>query len=141
MASGDHRTGSDSRCCSPREFPLTWIDHQDHEHEDIAAVQAWLATLRDFARDHEIGEIRELLDAAAHGMLEDTGDEKTPIKPVRREPEIYELRHQALSKAMRFYHGEPAHRIDLLVGLHHHIKVSKAHQRAAIAHAAERYYR
>ncbi|KTR76176.1 hypothetical protein NS234_12155 [Microbacterium oxydans] len=90
-------------------------------------------------RDHELGRMDNLLERAEQGKLEDSGDETTPIAPIRHDPEIYELRHQALSKKMRLYHGEPLELPMALVALHRHIKVNDEHQQQQIEHAAERY--
>lgn len=133
------RSGWDSRCCRPADPPWVWIDYTDYGHAEFAELEAWLNTLPPPMREHELGRIDNLLERAERGLLEDSGDEKTPIVPVRHDPEIYELRHQALSKKMRLYHGEPHELPNALVALHRHIKVDDRHQQQQINHAAARY--
>lgn len=133
------RGGSDSRCCNPSLAPLTWRDFTDTAHPAVAAFNVWLESLPRFARLHEEGEIDDLMEAAEAGLLEDSGDHRTLIKPIRRNPEIFELRRTALSKKLRFYHGEPRELPRHLVKLHRHIKLDDASQELEILHAAERY--
>lgn len=103
------------------------------------AFDAWLQSLAPFARNHEQGEIDDVFEAAAMGELEDTGDGPTPIKPIRYNPDVYELRHKALAKPLRFYHAEPAELPDGLLALHRHIKVSDLQQQSEIEFAVARY--
>lgn len=133
------RRGSDSRCCQPVDPANEWLDYTDDAHEAAVELDGWFGSLTQWAREHELGRLDALLDAAAAGMLEDTGDERTPIAPVRVDPEIYELRHQALAKKLRFYHGEPTELPDALVALHRHIKTDRPHQQEQIEYAADRY--
>ncbi|WP_242868655.1 hypothetical protein [Microbacterium oxydans] len=139
MAYSIGRSGWDSRCCQPADPPWQWIDYTDYAHAEISELEAWLGTLTPPMRDHELGRMDNLLERAEQGKLEDSGDETTPIAPIRHDPEIYELRHQALSKKMRLYHGEPLELPMALVALHRHIKVNDEHQQQQIEHAAERY--
>jgi hypothetical protein len=122
------RRGSDSRCCQPVDPARAWIDYTDDAHEAVRELETWLGGLSQWARDHELGRVDDLMEAAAYGRLEDTGDETTPIKPVRHDPEIYELRHTALAKKLRLYHGEPGELPDALVAVHRHIKSNDRHQ-------------
>ncbi|MDT3343871.1 hypothetical protein [Microbacterium aquilitoris] len=119
--------------------PLAWHDHVDEGHSGVQALDAWLKSLVPFSRNHEQGEIDDLFDAASNGELWDSGDETTMIKPIREDPEIFELRRTALSKKLRFYHGEPAELPKALIKLHRHIKTTNSDQQAQIEHAAERY--
>ncbi|MDP5226452.1 MULTISPECIES: hypothetical protein [Arthrobacter] len=105
----------------------------------MIALDDWLASLPEFARSHEEGEIEELFEAAAHGELEDSGDETSPIKPIRTDPDVYELRRKALSKPLRFYHAEPEILPDGLLKLHRHIKSSGKDQQTQIDLAVDRY--
>lgn len=98
-----------------------------------------MMSLKPFARSGVTGEIDALLEEAATGRLEDTGDEKTPIRPAHPNPEVFELRLKSLNKALRLYHGEPAHFPDHLIALHMHIKVSSEGQREEIAYTTGRY--
>lgn len=139
MEPSRRRSGNDSRCCDPNLAPLNWIDCQDASHPSVVALSTWLATLVPFARIVEESEIEELFAAAANGELWDSGDETTPIKPIKEDPEVYELRRTALSKKLRFYHGEPAELPAKLVALHRHIKVNNPSQQDEIEYAAKRY--
>ncbi|WP_260300803.1 hypothetical protein [Rathayibacter sp. PhB152] len=118
---------------------MTWLDHVDDAHPSMRDLEQWLSSLTPWSRAHELGRVDDLLEAAAAGDLYDTGDERTPIKPIRRDPEVFELRHTSLSKKLRFYHGEPPELPSSLVALHRHIKSTAADQEAQIEHAAERY--
>ncbi|GAA3776229.1 hypothetical protein GCM10022240_29700 [Microbacterium kribbense] len=132
--------GRSSRCCEPVDPPRQWFDYVDLTHPSVRALDAWLSDLPPFARAIALGEIDELFEAAAAGKLEDSGDEKTPILPIVSDPAIYELRLKHLARQLRFYHGEPPHRPDLLVKLHRHIKTGKQSQQAEIEHAITRYH-
>lgn len=134
-----HRTGSDSRCCDPNLAPLQWRGYVDESHPSVLALSTWMTALAPWARAHEQGEIDDLMDAAANGDLWDSGDERTRIKPIREDPEIFELRHTALSKKLRFYHGEPQELPRGLIALHRHIKLDNQSQQTEIIYAAERY--
>lgn len=105
----------------------------------MQALEAWLGTLTPPMREHELGRLDNLLDRAERGELEDSGDERTPIAPIRYDPEIYELRHQALSKKLRLYHGEPEELPNALVAVHRHIKLNDEDQQIQIEYAADRY--
>lgn len=124
----DSRKGSDSRCCTPVPFPRAWQEYTDLNHPSVVALDDWLQSLPPFSRNQQLGEIDDLLEAAALGQLEDTADERTKIKPIRADPEIYELRRKALSKPLRFYHAEPAELPDGLLALHKHMKGSGSQQ-------------
>ena len=139
MAYGVGRLGSDSRCCRPADPPWDWIDFVDPDHEGVAEIERWLATLLPFVREHELGRVEELMEAAANGMLYASNDALTPIKPIREDPEIFEIRHTALSKKLRFYHGEPTSLPTSLIAVHRHIKTSVSQQQAHVEHAADRY--
>jgi len=133
------RSGNDSRCCDPSLAPLSWRDYVDLFNPSVISLEKWLGTLASFPRNIEQGEIDDLMEAAEGGMLEDSGDHRTEIKPIRRNPDIFELRRTALSKRLRFYHGEPKELPRHLVKLHRHIKIDEATQEVEILFAAERY--
>lgn len=133
------RRGSDSRCCNASLAPMMWVDFVDPVHPSVSDLDQWLQGLPPFARVHEEGEIEELMEAAAAGQLWDSGDATTHIKPIREDPEVFELRRSALSKKLRFYHGEPAELPRGLVALHRHIKTSDAAQQVEIEYTAGRY--
>jgi len=133
------RQGSDSRCCTPDDVPYVWRDYVDPSNAKVVELQAWMDGLVPFARAIEEGEQLDLFEAASHGQLEDSGDETTPIKPIVTDPEIFELRRTALSKKLRFYHGEPDELPTQLVSVHRHIKDRNDTQQPEIEHAAARY--
>jgi hypothetical protein len=139
MGSRNRRTGRDSRCCDASAAPFSWRDFVDPDDGAVENMDSWIQKLSPFARAHELGEIDDLFDAASQGELWDTGDATTPIKPIREDPEIFELRRTALSKRLRFYHGEPQERQDLLVAVHRHIKSNDDDQQVQIEVAADRY--
>lgn len=138
MCPMEHRKGSDSRCCIPVALPRTWQWYLDELNDSVIALDSWMQSLQPFSRYHELGEIDDLFEAAALGELEDTGDARTPIKPIRTDPDVYELRRKALSKQLRFYHAEPAELPDSLLALHKHLK-SGGVQQAEIDFAVGRY--
>jgi hypothetical protein len=109
-------------------YARAWQYYIDQSHESVLALEAWLGSLPLFSRSHELGEIDDLFEAAALGELEDTGDARTPIKPIRSDPDVYELRRKALSKHLRFYHAEPSEIPDGLLALHKHMKDSGLQQ-------------
>lgn len=121
-------------------MPYQWYDFVDESHYAVAELEAWLACLPRFTRDNELGRIDELFEAAAAGRLVDTGHSATArIKPVRNDPELWELRHKALTKPLRFYHAEPARMPRALVLLHRHIKTDAGDQQDQIEYATDRY--
>lgn len=137
------RSGSDSRCCTPVNPAWVWINIEEPEHEQLVTFAEWLAAMTDTARAIEEGEIEELLDAASAGLLEDSGDSFTPIKPVTHVPEIFELRRRSGATKprvyLRFYHCEPAALPNNLIALHRHIKDSDDSQTVGLAQAIQRY--
>lgn len=90
-------------------------------------------------REHLLGEIDALFEAAALGELEESSDWYNPIDAIRRDPDIYELRFRTGKRHLRFYHGEPLAFPDLLVKLHRHLKVNKESQDIGISQAVLRY--
>ncbi|MHA3724010.1 hypothetical protein ACXR2T_09040 [Leucobacter sp. HY1910] len=133
------RSGKDSRCCKPVSIQRRWISRVDRDRPAAQEYEEWLSSLSPFARRHEEGEQDDLFEAAAYGELEDTGDQRTPIKPIVKDPEMYELRRTALRKKLRFYHGEPPSLPDVLLRVHRHIKVDGKSQEVEIRFAACRY--
>lgn len=133
------RAGSDSRCCTRQDPPLIWRDYVDDLHPSVVAMDRWLDGLVPFERFHQEGENAELIEAAAAGELWDSGDETARIKPIYSDPDVYELRRRALTKALRFYHAEPVELPTALVSLHRHIKSDSPSQQSEIDFAVERY--
>lgn len=54
---------------------------------------------------------------------------QTPIKPIWKDPELFELRRTALKKGLRFYHREPVEAPCPLVALHRQMKLDDPPQR------------
>lgn len=133
------RLGRDSRCCQPTESEYVWLWEHDRSHPAVIDFEEWFDSLSNFERDNQWGIIDDLFEAAARGELIDPGDATTQIKPIRTNPDIYELRRKALSKALRFYHAEPEKLPDNLVGLHRHIKTGDSSQQDEIDHATKHY--
>ena len=134
-----YRSASDSRCCSPGEVPYIWRTFYDLQHPSVRELEEWLNSLSPFNRMHELGRIDDLFDKAANGQLWDSNDSKTPIKPINSDPELFELRHTALKKPLRFYHAEPPRYPRYLIGLHKHIKSSPDSQQSEIEFAIRSY--
>lgn len=135
------RSGKDSRCSKPDDAPYQWILHYDESHQSIKHLNEWLQSLKPFARSMIDGEIEATFELAAKGGLWKAGPRsKSRIEPVWKDPEMYEIRQKALSKPLRFYHGEPAKHPNVLVSLHKHIKVGDDDQQAQIEFAAGRYH-
>lgn len=118
---------------------MAWHDYTDSGHPAVQSLEKWVNSLSPWARDHELGRLDDVLEAASKGQLEDSGDERTPIKPINKDPELYEIRHQALSKKLRLYHGEPHELPTTLVSVHRHIKENGSQQETQIRDAAARY--
>lgn len=133
------RAGSDSRCCDPSLGPFEWRDYIDDQHPSVREIAEWLSSLPHFEQEHQKGEIEALLERAAAGLIEDSADAKTSIKPIWEDPEIFELRRRALTKHLRFYHGEPEELPKHLIAVHKHIKHDSRSQQLEIEDAAGRY--
>ena len=110
--------------CSVRQTPdLEWRSYRDEKNHSVAAVGAWLSSLNEYQRESAIGDILALRDQAAAGQLvEGDEDDFVNIKPVRRDPDLFELRWSLFGKHLRQYHAEPKRFPRLLVDLHLHIK-------------------
>lgn len=131
--------GNDSRCCKPEDAPYKWQWFYQPEHPSITALQLWFESLGTFTALHEQSRIEKLFDLAAQGRLYDPGNHLTPIRPIHSDPEIFELRHTALNKALRFYHGEPVAYPKYLIALHKHIKIDARIQQKEIDFAVRLY--
>lgn len=116
------RSGADSRCSHPENAPYKWVFDYDSANERVKELDDWLNGLDFFARNHYLGEIDGLLEDAAAGKIANVGHTRSPIKPVRVDPDLYELRLQVLQRKLRFYHAEPLNHPTVLVKLHKHIK-------------------
>lgn len=122
MARRDTRTGRDSRCCKTAGAPYRWVDNEDYSHPSVASFWSWWSSLTPFVQTHQEGVLEDLFDRATRGELWESNDGATPIKPIRTDPEVFELRKTLLSTAIRFYHAEPEVDASLLVRHHRHIK-------------------
>lgn len=109
-----------SRCTLPRGIPLTWRDFLDHAHEEVLSFYLWLQGLNTVDQELVIGRIRALRELAAAGEIDEFDEDS--LAPIRRDPDIYELRWRELGTLIRQYHGEPPSLPDALVNLHLHIK-------------------
>jgi hypothetical protein len=99
---------------------MRWLEYQDDDDPEEVAVLRWLLSLGEVDRELVIGRIQGLRELAALGEIED-GDEER-LKPVRLDPDLWELRWNELGTLLRQYHGEPAALPDALVNLHMHVK-------------------
>lgn len=134
-----------SRCTISQPVDMTWLEYVDTTHNSVVALADWIDTLQPFAQEFVVGQMDALQESAAAGLLRDGDDGK--IKPIRVDPDIYELRWKLLSKAVRQYHAEPPAMPAELVRLHVHIKtfvpknrpLTSRLQDAEIKHAQGRY--
>ena len=130
-----NRTGSDSRCCQPENAPYEWEDCVDYNHPAVKEVGRILGSLPPDALNHELGRIEQLVDEAKNGLLSDSGDYATKIKPIRRNPDLYELRLKLLEGMemedldnyvlLRIYTADPPDRPKVIQQLHMHDKHGK----------------
>ncbi len=109
-----------SRCTVPQTTDLFWREYVDEHHDSTIELTDWIESLQPFAQSSVLGQIDALLDLAASGQIH-AGDE-SKLRPIRRDPDLYELKWKLLSKAVRQHHAEPPHYPDDLVKLHVHIK-------------------
>jgi|SRR5699024_6282638 len=130
-----------SRCSDKESGPYRWFDYVDEEHPSVIHLEEWLQSLPFFAQSDERGKIDAVMDKARQGELWDSGDAKSPLRPITSDPELFELRHMALTKPLRLYHAEPSKHPDLLLLLHRHIKKDVPPQQEEIDFAVERYRR
>lgn len=115
---GDRR----SRCTLPRSVPLDWIDFRDDENEQTNLALSAILALPEAQQELVIGEIVALRERAALGLIP-YGDENDPdLKPIRTDPDVYELRWRFGSVLLRQYHAEPPELPNALVDLHFHRK-------------------
>ena len=137
-----------SRCTIETETPHDWIDYLDDAHAAVEEFAAWLKSTAPFVRDHFAGEYDGLREAAAYGkIIHGEPETVTRIKPLRKRPEMWELRWTILTKEVRQYHGEPASDPSYLVALNLHMKparnvahaIAKVMQDKQIAFAGKRY--
>lgn len=104
-----------SRCQEPTSPPLTW-SYYGTVGSELSALVADLTRVEKLAR---YAELKALLNAAAQGELEDDPD----LKPVQRDPRLWELRWRFGGRPWRMYHTEPDEMTRHLVALKFHQKV------------------
>jgi hypothetical protein len=104
----------------PQATDLLWRDYLDEHHDSTTELTDWIESLPPFAQSSVLGQIDALFELAASGQIQ-IGDEGK-LRPIRRDPDLYELKWKLLSKAVRQYHAEPPQYPDDLVKLHIHIK-------------------
>lgn len=150
------RSGNTSRCSAavkgqlPEGAPIfTWRDHIDGNRACVQEYDDFVAKLPPVPRAAAKANLKVLMNRAAQGRLWQADDDSTEIKPVRKDPELYELRWKILTIHARMYHAEPEVAPAELWALNRHLKGayseggsewhSQAHQQAEIDHSAARY--
>jgi hypothetical protein len=122
---------------------MDWLDYIDQSHPSVVAFSDWLSTLLPPVQTVLLGQIEALTDLAAEGaLIYDPDAENNPkalLVPIRKQPEIFELRWKLLTKQVRQYHAEPVMRPDVLAALHIHIKTSNPPQKQEVATAVSRH--
>lgn len=98
---------------------MTWVDFMAEESEGVLGFLHWLSGLEEGDLELAIGRIHALRELAANGELP---DDDGRLKPIRTDPDIYELRWFEYGEHLRQYHAEPPEFPDHLVILHMHIK-------------------
>ncbi|MEN2739531.1 hypothetical protein ABCS02_17205 [Microbacterium sp. X-17] len=124
---------------------MSWLDFIDQDNEEVLSFYLWLQGLAEVDQELVIGRIRALRELAAAGEIDEFDEES--LVPIRRDPDLYELRWNELGTLIRQYHGEPPSRPEVLVNLHLHIKrisptseaVTEDLQNIEISHALMRY--
>ncbi len=137
-----------SRATLPSGAPYEWRRYINDDHPAVKKFVRWLESLVPFARKHLLGEYYGLLELAEQGRIaHDDPPTVTRIKPLRKRPEMWELRWTMHKYELRQYHGEPSSEPSLLVALHLHLKTGpdvpaalvQRLQNSAIAYAARRF--
>lgn len=137
----DGRSSKDSRCSRPEGAPYVWHYFHDSSHDAVQELEEWLSGLGAFARSDILGTLDSLFERASQGQLWRAGERhKSNIEPIWEDPEMYEIRYTALTRMLRFYHGEPERYPSILLSLHKHIKHDDKDQQKQIEFAAERYH-
>lgn len=121
-----------SRCQTPNDPPLDWHWYVDEDGHCLpkAEMMQCLAGLADAERTMRIGELIQRLRAACRGDLL-IGDE---LVPLRRDPEMWEIRWSFSGAKWRMYHGEPPEIAGGLLALLFHEKETSGTS-ADITHA------
>jgi hypothetical protein len=119
----DFRT---SRCETPNDPPLSWHFYVDDAgHSPLTdEILACFNGLVGSARIARYTAISQRLNAAARGAL--TWPEE--LKPVVRDPELWEIRWGFDDEQWRMYHGEPAQAPGWLISLRFHQKDTRGKQ-------------
>lgn len=95
-----------SRCQTRQDPPLAWHYYRELPGKSpvIPEFKKALEGLPQTVREWRLGEISQRLNAASRGELE-IGQE---LKPLARDPDLWELRWRFSGEHWRLYHGEPA---------------------------------
>ena len=117
----------------PRQEPLDWMDFRDDENEQTKLALTAILALPEAQQELVIGEILALRERAEMGLIP-FGDEDDPdLKPIRSDPDVYELRWRFGSLLLRQYHAEPPELSNALVDLHFHRKDVSSNDDATIS--------
>ena len=102
---------------------LEWQPFRDEGHPSVQAVGAWLGSMSQLDREAAVGDILALRALAANGAIVEGEDEGyASLKPIRRDPDLFELRWYMFGKHVRQYHAEPPEMPIKLIDLHLHLK-------------------
>ncbi|MFE4468915.1 hypothetical protein ACFRFH_08860 [Leifsonia sp. NPDC056824] len=121
------------------------MDFVDDDNDEVVSFFHWLGGLNEVDQELVIGRIKSLRELAAAGDLDEFDEDS--LKPIRRDPDLYELRWDELGTLVRQYHGEPPTLPEDLINLHLHIKhisptsqaLTDDLQNQQISHAIMRY--
>jgi hypothetical protein len=119
-----------SRCTQPRVDPAVWIDFKEPSNAQENLALSRILALSASDQQLVIGELVALKEFAARGQIA-YGDENA-LKPIRVDPDVYELRWFVCGLHLRQYHGEPPELSDALIELHFHEKDVSSNDDATI---------
>lgn len=117
-----------SKCQAPQSPPLEW--HRWCRPREKSPVTDELLEafdgLEGARRIERYAAIQQRLRAAAAGELfeEDDSDNGPPLKPVHRDPHLWEIRWCLDGQQWRLYHAEPGEAPGFLIGLRFHRKAT-----------------
>jgi hypothetical protein len=126
-----------SRCTVPQDPKLIWHWHFESGVNLIKEeIAAFLETISDTGQKKLWWvEIQDRLEDAARGLLP---DEKKTIRPIRAQPEIWEIKWETEFIHLRLYEAEPRSDLGVLRALRFHEKwvggTSLENKRAQDAH-------
>lgn len=99
---------------------MTWVDFQDPTNTATKQALSKILELPLVDQQLLIGQIVALNARAANGNVP-FGDDRI-LRPIRVDPDIYELKWSHGGLLFRQYHGEPKSLPDTLIQLHFHEK-------------------